>query len=275
MKKSLRCIGVCGQKQQGKDTLADYLAPKLSRNLVVPCHGGVRYEAAPWGRGSFAGAVKRIFCETFNKDLDFIEYWKTRDDIPPGMAMPVRQALTFIGDGFRKIQPDIWIVTAFRPEYEPYDKVYSDIRYINEARKIRDEGGINVLIYRDDPVKGINWDSNGSESEIRPYVMWCVATGKEGRISEWPEFQSRKLNLNGGYGHEGSSQIKFDDFWLSLPKDWTHAGGAQLEEKFFEALSQFDIFVRSPNGVENVYRKVDEMVLPYIQDHYLLSEGAA
>ncbi len=264
-KPTLRVIGVAGQKQQGKDQLSDYLAPKLTRRIPVPCHGGNTFEDAPWGRGSFASAVKRIFCDTFQKDLAFVEAWKTKDEVPPGMAMPVRQALTFIGDGFRKIQPDIWIETAFRPENDPYSKIISDVRYVNEARKIRSEGGMNILLYRPGFV---NWDLNGSEREILPYVMWCAATGREGRIADFSEFQEQETWFDHKPDFNSGAFDPVKTFWNSLPDEMIEISDRGVKQEFFDNLSQFDLFIRCESGVQFIHAKVDELIIPYIHANY-------
>lgn len=252
-KPELKVIGVGGQRRMGKDVLSDYLAPRLIRSVSTPCHGGGTFMDDPWGRGSFAGEVKRIYCRTFGKTPAFIEEWKTRDECPPGMTMPVRKALTFIGDGFRGIQPDIWIETAFRPENEPYGKVFSDVRYINEARKIASEGGANVLIYREN---GLNWDDSLSEAELRPYLQWCVETGREGAIADWSEVKCRKFAFS-------KSKI-----FLGLHNDLIKQWGEFSSDRFFRNLTQFHLFVRAADGVANVYAKADGVVLPHLRANY-------
>jgi dCMP deaminase len=106
-----------------------------------------------------------------------VEKWKVIPEAPPGFLLPVRQSLQFIGDGFRKIQSNIWIDLAIRNMDFP--SICSDCRYINELRTIHERGGLTVLVWR--PGKE-NDDQNGSEAQIRPLVDWFVATGKEGWV---------------------------------------------------------------------------------------------
>lgn len=150
-------IGVAGQAQMGKDTLADEL--QILLNQADQC--------VNWTRFAFATSVKRVFMETFGVDAEFVEKWKVRPEIPEGFSMPVRQSLQFIGDGFRQIQSNIWLDLAFR---EKVAKIISDVRYVNEFRRVKKEGGLNILVGR--PEK-LNSDPNRSESEIRPYIVWC------------------------------------------------------------------------------------------------------
>lgn len=156
----MKTIGIAGQLRNGKDEVANYLATRLPN----------------FERAAFAANVKRIFCETFNVDLAFVEEWKTKPEIPPGFDMNVRQGLQFIGDGFRKIQGNIWIELAFRQDR---NIILSDVRYVNELRKIRDVGGINILVYRPG---FLNDDPNGSEAQIRPFATTLEGIGKEGVV---------------------------------------------------------------------------------------------
>lgn len=150
-------IFLAGQLQNGKDSVADRLQLKLNEA------GG------NWTRGAFAYNVKKIYCDTFGVDMAFIENWKVIDECPPGFDMPVRQGLQFIGDGFRKIKSNIWIDLFFR--HKPSLVITSDCRYLNEAIRGKEEGGLNILIGRPDR---LNDDPNGSESQIRPYVEWAL-----------------------------------------------------------------------------------------------------
>lgn len=237
-KPELKVVCVSGQKQQGKNSLADYLAPRLLRPVPVPVHGGILTEHRPWGQASFAFTVKKIFCEAFDKDLAFVEEWKVRDEPPPGMDKTVREALTFIGDGFRKIQPNIWIDLAFRPASDPYYRVFTDGRYLNEARRTRDEGGLNILLYREG---GENPDDNDSERQVLPYVLWCKGAGRQGEIWSWPEFGLR---------------------------DYATLDKSAESDAFFEGLSLYDLFIRCPDGVEHLHQRVDEIVIPYIVTNF-------
>jgi hypothetical protein len=156
----MKLIGVAGQFRNGKDMISDYLADKLQLK-----------------RAAFASNVKKIFCETFNVDFQFVEEWKTIPEPPPGFSMPVRQALQFIGDGFRKIKNDIWVDLIFR--YNPSELVVSDVRYINELNKIKENKGVNILVHRPG---FLNFDPNESEAQIRPFVEYYLSKNIEGRV---------------------------------------------------------------------------------------------
>lgn len=152
-----------GQAGSGKDTAANHLVKRLENG---------------WKRIGFADEVKKVFMNSFNVTWEFIEEWKRKDEIPPGFDMPVRKALQQIGDGFRKIRADIWIDFAFRNKH---NMAISDGRYLNEAKAVRERGGLNILLYR----PGFeNDDPNPSESQIKPYVEWCAKNVKQGYV-DW------------------------------------------------------------------------------------------
>lgn len=173
-------IGIAGQAQFGKDTLADFLQEKLVEK------GG------QWTRDAFASNVKNVFEKTFDVDRQFIEKWKVNPDTPPGFDMSVRKSLQFIGDGFRKIKSTIWLDLTFR---DTVPKIISDVRYPNEFRRVNKEGGLNILVGRSSKLSD---DPNGSEALIKPYVEWALSNFdqkftdvsealKQDGIVGWPE----------------------------------------------------------------------------------------
>jgi hypothetical protein len=153
----MRVIGVAGQCQTGKDTIADRLQGQLDKT------------GDHWERSAFAKGVKRIFSETFGVSCEFIEEWKTKDEVPPELDMEVRQGLQFVGDGFRKIKSSIWIDLVFRDKAA--SRIISDVRYPNEFARVFYEGGLNILVGRPDK---LNDDQNGSEALIKPYVEYAL-----------------------------------------------------------------------------------------------------
>ena len=148
-------VCVAGQMRSGKNVVGDNICTRLG-----------------YSHSSFAKPVKDIFCRAFGVDLDFVEAWKVKDQPPPGFDKPVRQALQFIGDGFRGISPDVWVDYAFANS--PPKSCFTDGRYVNELRKIRSYGGINILLWRPNYE---NDDKNESEAQIRRVVDWFVNQG--------------------------------------------------------------------------------------------------
>lgn len=153
----MKVIGFSGQMRMGKDECANYVAKSFPT----------------WERSSLAKSVKQIFCDAFDVDVDFIEEWKSNPEPPPGFLKSVRQSLQFIGDGFRQIKSSVWMDLAFREG----QKIFSDVRYVNELQKVKEAGGVNVLVWR----PGFeNDDPNGSESQIRPVIDYFRNLNCEG-----------------------------------------------------------------------------------------------
>jgi hypothetical protein len=174
-------IGLAGQAASGKDTVAGMLAPLIDEYL--PSNQKMTQKA-------FAYNVKKIYCDYFDVDFDFIEKWKRIPTPPPGFLMPVRQALQMIGDGFRKVKPTVWIDKALN---NPINITINDVRYINEAKAIKNKGGIVILI---DRPSHRNTDQNDSEKEVGQVVADINKKGIVGELNhpDYPMFDYFLLN---------------------------------------------------------------------------------
>lgn len=160
-------IGVAGNKQFGKDTLADY----LQHRILDTAHQTLE-------RSSFAKKLKEIFCDAFNVDSDFIEKWKVLDEIPDGFGCSVRDGLKKIGNGFRDIKMDVWISHLFKTGIP---QICSDLRFLNELKTSAESGGLNILIDRPDRK---NNDADPSEAELKPLIEWFSNVGQEGLVHD-------------------------------------------------------------------------------------------
>jgi hypothetical protein len=201
----LSLIAVHGQAGMGKDTLADYVAKKFNKG-----------KNKEWARGAFANAVKDVFCDSFGFTKEFVEEWKRKDEKPEGLNVTVRQGLQKIGDGFREIRSDIWIDLALR---KPGKLIISDGRYINEAKKVREKNGINILVYRSG---FLNDDPNPSEATLKPLLSHCNGLIPDGKI------------------YHGTLV------------------------RYPEGLDYYDIFIRNDGDLNDFYKKIDKLVMPYI-----------
>lgn len=237
-------IGIAGQAQMGKDCTADRLALRLNKQHndtvdIFKASLGVSpsiedQERIPeydlWRRTAFASNVKKVYCDTFDVDLDFIEKWKTNPEPPPGFDMPVRQSLQFIGDGFRKILSSIWLDLAFR---DKKPSIISDVRYVNEFTRVKTEGGLNVLVGR--PEK-LNDDPNGSEAQIRPYIDWCFRAFAP---------SAKFVNLR-DVDYAAIKGVLGDD---SQPPP---------------GMEMFDVFIRNDGTIDELYEIVDNKLVPFV-----------
>lgn len=125
-------ICLCGQLRSGKDT--------LGKLLVNNCG---------FTRVAFADPIRAIVKEYF-PDLP--------EDVKP------RELLQFIGEGFRKHDPYVWIKAMERQirEHRQYDPlssyrdskfVITDCRYMNELEWCKANGFITIKIEADDSIR--------------------------------------------------------------------------------------------------------------------------
>jgi hypothetical protein len=191
-----KIIAFGGQASSGKDTAADYLCKRLND------------EGGKWKRKAIAYNVKKIFKETFGVNDDFIDKWKRVNEIPEGFGMNIRTALTFIGDGFRRIQSDIWLKSVLA---EDSDMIISDCRYINEAMFFREKKSVNVLVWREGYENEI---PSASEQELMPFVN-MMKSEDDGRID------------------------------ADIP---------------------FDLWIKNNGNLDNLYQKIEDIVIPYINN---------
>ncbi len=149
--------------------------------------------------------------------------------------MTVRQSLQFIGDGFRKIVPTIWLDLAFRNKAVP--KIISDVRYVNEFLRVKQEGGLCILVGRPDK---LNDDPNGSEAQIKPYVEWALKTfDPDKKFVSLEPFQ-KAVRLA-------------DPYYKPMPSDTP------------PHMEAFDVFVRNDGTKEEFYQIIDEQLVPFVQ----------
>jgi hypothetical protein len=188
-----------------------------------------------WERAAFAAGVKKVFCETFAVDLEFVEKWKVISEVPQNFDMPVRKALQFIGDGFRQIQSDIWLDIVFRNKEKSL--IISDVRYINEFTRIKKEGGLNIIVARPDR---FNEDPNPSEAQIKVYVEWLF------NYFNCKDNEQRVFNLK-NIDWECLSRLLDNP----PPKD----------------IDLFDLFVCNSEDIDLFYKDIDSDILEFCENY--------
>ncbi len=125
-----------------------------------------RYEAEQHHRTAFGDAVKETYMRAFGVDRKFVEAWKRNDDPPEGYEETVRKSLMFIGDGFRRIKPSVWIDVLFR-NHKGKNIVISDGRYYSEVDAVTKRKGINIAMWRPGHENDID---HPSESQLKPEI---------------------------------------------------------------------------------------------------------
>ncbi len=123
-------IGLGHKKRHGKSTVAEYLA--------------YNYD---WGEYAFATAVKNTTDSAFKFPA---EYKFNKELLYTPLNMSYREALQKVGESFRaSFGEDIWIKNleiGIQDVRKFYNVVISDVRYLNEAEWVKNQGGILINI---------------------------------------------------------------------------------------------------------------------------------
>lgn len=162
----MKLIGLTGYARSGKDTVAQ---------LIVDAVGGGTEVT------SFAQPMKSFCAEVFGFDFDQL-YGDKRDTPDPrwtrpdGTPLTPRYALQTLGTEWgRNCDPDIWVKAGLRrAANSPSDVVvFTDVRFLNEAKAIRKAGGELWRVRRGDQPQP---HAHSSEAEIWSEAMGLLAT---------------------------------------------------------------------------------------------------
>jgi hypothetical protein len=147
-------IGLSGNIGSGKDTIANYLVEKYNFRKV-----------------SFASKLKDIVAILYDWDREMLEgntpesrEWRERDD--EYWKISPRKALMYVGtEIFRKhFGEDVWVNIVKKQICNLEENiVITDCRYKNEARMIKDVGGVLIYVDKDNKeqeyeMKSIDYD---------------------------------------------------------------------------------------------------------------------
>lgn len=157
-----KIICVAGPIASGKSTVAEILYRQVQDHFVL-C--------------AFADELKAIICRTFGVNIDFINQWKRRDEIPPGFTKTMRETMQFIGEEFRKLKPGCWADFLLNQQYLKCNLIISDGRYIDEIETIKKNNGKVILVWKPD----CNLDcEHHSETEVSSTVKHFLGQNTTG-----------------------------------------------------------------------------------------------
>jgi len=173
-------VGVCGKKQVGKDTFAEFgcqiaeengvssakiaFASPLKQFVVDYC--GVP-QGLPWGSNDDKDQIMGKWGDFFNDNLCLLNGSSPSDDVN------VRELLQVLGtDVFRNVHESFWInVFKARVSNRTFDEVrgygdprvvfITDMRFENEVRQVNEMGGFTIKLDRD-----VFGDSHKSEASV-------------------------------------------------------------------------------------------------------------
>lgn len=144
-------IGIAGFARSGKDTIGAYLAERhgYQRSAFADKLRELAYELD----GVIDVDLPGHSYETYARAIDHLGYEEAKRRYPD-----LRDHLVALGAGARKVLgPDVWLDALLPrpvPGFEalsisPFDRiVVSDVRYVNEAKRIQALGGTLVYVSR-------------------------------------------------------------------------------------------------------------------------------
>lgn len=158
-------VGICGRKRSGKDTLA---------SIFVESYG--------FRRVSFAARVKQLLAavnplvclnpmaprDSFNRLAAYTDDWEDAKEIPE-----VRRLLQQLGTTARDLLGEsVWInpvIGEVQSRLANHEQVViSDVRFPNEADRVRSLGGVIVRVHRD-PIGSDLISTHVSETAMDAY----------------------------------------------------------------------------------------------------------
>jgi len=144
-------IGISGKMFSGKDVIADYLCENHNFSKVL-----------------LAKELKRVAMSAFN--CTYEEVYETKPN-------NVRKCLQELGRAGRSYDENIWVNLALseiesnKIMYPNKSSVVSDVRYINEVTKLKEEGFILIRVVRPNILrqKHGTLSNDDSETELDNY----------------------------------------------------------------------------------------------------------
>lgn len=138
--KDFLVVAISGAAGAGKDTAANALRDRRG-----------------FSKAQFAGPLKAGLCAMFDWDPKLIENREWKEAVFQDIGKSPRQMMQTLGTewGRELVNPDLWLLLAKR-QIESARRsgapgiVFSDCRFPNEARLVREEGGQVILVQRPD-----------------------------------------------------------------------------------------------------------------------------
>jgi hypothetical protein len=162
----INLIGISGKKQHGKNTIANIIAylTQSNKNHYSFINNDSWFVSSNWNQKSFAGKLKDMIALLLNVSKDRLEEEDYKNSTlwvhaNTGKNITPRYIMQQLGTEFgRSIHPNLWIESLFSnyseivdfSKNQPMNKnwLITDMRFPNEAKAIKDKGGMLLRVFR-------------------------------------------------------------------------------------------------------------------------------
>lgn len=182
----MRIVGIGYKKSSGKDQFASFM-----HTFIRCAQPGLCIK-----RVSFADKLKNISCQLYGwaglQNGPFYERYRDKKEVAlPLIGKSPRQIWIEVGNKLREVYEETWIDYALRG-IDADIIIISDVRFRNEARRIKNQGGMLIRIDRPDITQG----TDPAEVELDAWDNWDLIVDNAGDLTylnSIAESLSRKL----------------------------------------------------------------------------------
>jgi len=170
----MQIIGVGYKKNRGKDTLCNLIKDCLHRThplLKVKKVGfadklkDIAYQVYGW-----AGLQPGVYYES---------HYRAKEEVLPELGLTPRDIWIGIGNGLREIYNPTWIHYLTKTQLRADVILIKDMGFTNEAKEIRESGGLLLQVCRDGPMS-----TDAREVELDTWTDWDCLFGNRGTLHD-------------------------------------------------------------------------------------------
>lgn len=190
-------IGIAGKAQAGKDTTAmmiNFLREYPEASWNTYWNNDLPFEVEDYNIVHFADLLKYVAERMLSVPVYTMQSMKGKSmtfDWLDGMTG--REFLQKLGTAVRnEVHPDFWTRALFIREKDNQNLIIPDIRFPNEAKIVKDHGGILIRIER----PGAGAGAHISETALDSYKGWDIVIDNVGTLEDL--YNQVKFLMNNG-----------------------------------------------------------------------------
>lgn len=174
-------IGIAGKAQAGKDTTAMMLQSLISHPDItwnMYWNSDIVYTNNHF-IVHFADLLKEVAQTMLNMPFEDFNLQEVKQQYLEWLGMTVREFLQKLGTAVRnEIDPDFWVKALFNAYVK--NIIIADVRFPNEAKAVKDAGGLLIRINR----PGAGAGNHISETALDDYKDFDYIINNEGTLKD-------------------------------------------------------------------------------------------